>query len=136
MQALYCGFWIYVCHGDCEIGSKLPMLVFIDGFLGVMSAGVSYHLGVYCSVPVCLDWPRFRSPLSPPQHFSTPRRSAHDLLSHTFRPHCWASRPHPTSRHGLPSGRPLESRYSGPSLSPPDHWKPRPSGLAFPPDCC
>jgi len=38
---------------------------------------------------------RFRSPLSPPLHFSTPRRSAYDLLSHTFRPHCWASRPHP-----------------------------------------
>jgi len=39
--------------------------------------------------------PRFRSPLSPLLHFSTPRRSAHDLLCHTFRPHCWASRPHP-----------------------------------------
>jgi len=34
-------------------------------------------------------------PSFPPLHLSTPRRSAHDLLSHTFRPHCWASRPHP-----------------------------------------
>jgi len=38
---------------------------------------------------------RFRCPLSPPLHFSTPGRSAHDLLSHTFHPHCWASGPHP-----------------------------------------
>jgi len=45
--------------------------------------------------PLVGEPPRFRSPLSPPLHFSTPRRSAHDLLSQTFRPHCWASRPHP-----------------------------------------
>jgi len=38
---------------------------------------------------------RCRSPLSPPLYFTTPRRSAHDLPPHTFRPHCWASRPQP-----------------------------------------
>jgi len=41
-----------------------------------------------------------------------------------------------TSKHGLPSGRPLENRYTSPSLSPPDHWKSQPSSLDFPPDCC
>ena len=40
-----------------------------------------------------------------------------------------------TSRHGLPSGRPLQNRYSSPSLSPPSHWKSRPSGLALPSNC-
>jgi len=38
---------------------------------------------------------RFRTPLPPPLHFSTPRGSAHDPFSHTFQPHCWASRPDP-----------------------------------------
>jgi len=46
-------------------------------------------------------------PSSPPLHFSTPRHSVHDLPFHTFRPHCWASRPHPlpsvmASHHGGP----------------------------------
>jgi len=34
-------------------------------------------------------------PSSPPLHCSTPRRSAHDPISHTFRSYCWALCPNP-----------------------------------------
>ena len=40
-----------------------------------------------------------------------------------------------TSKHDLPSRRPLENRYTIPSLSPPYRWKSRLSSLNFPPDC-
>jgi len=60
---------------------------------------------------------RFRSPLSPPLHFSSPRRSAHDLLSHTFHPHCWASRPHPLLQTWPPiNAAPRESVHQPPPL--------------------
>ena len=48
----YCGFWIYVCEEDYEMG--LPMAVFIDCFLAVCL--LAYHLGLHCPVAVCLDW--------------------------------------------------------------------------------
>jgi len=67
--------------------------------------------------PLVGEPPRFRSPLSPPLHFSTPSRPAHDLLSHTSRPHCWASRPHPHLQTWPPTGpAPQESALQPLSL--------------------
>ena len=69
--------------------------------------------------------PRFRSPLSPPLHFSTPRRSAHDLLSHTLRPHCWASRPQPH----LQTWPPIRAALRDAALQPPS-LPSRPLGIS------
>ena len=69
--------------------------------------------------PVLLR-PHACAPLFPPPlHFSTPRRSAHDLLSHTFRPHCWASRRHPLLQTWHPTRvAPRESALRPLSLPP------------------
>jgi len=76
------------------------------------------------------------APLFPPPYISQHHGVLRTISSSTLFVLIVGPRvPTLTSRHGLPSGCPLQNWYSSPSLSPPNHWKSRPFGLAFPSNC-